>query len=60
MMYTFPAREGRFWSVNFGAQGGMNWERVEIGGFFGEVMMFWTELMMMRRENVEDGKGGFR
>jgi hypothetical protein len=38
----------------------MNWERVEIGGFFGEVMMFWTELMMMRRENVEDGKGGFR
>jgi len=33
-MYTFPARQGRSLSVNFGGQGGMNWDRVEIGGFF--------------------------
>jgi len=34
-MYTFPAREGRFLSVNFGGQGGMNWDSLEMGGFFG-------------------------
>jgi len=33
-MYTFPAREGRSLSVKFGGQGGMNWDRVEMGGFF--------------------------
>lgn len=31
-IYTFPARDGRFLSVNFGGQGRINWERVEIGG----------------------------
>ncbi len=32
-MYTFPAREGRSLSVNLGGHGGMNWDKVEMGGF---------------------------